>query len=249
MEPEAYVEMYHAEADHWWYRGMRLITERLLTMAFPQRRDLRILDAGCGTGGNLSFLNAFGSIYGIDYSTLALSFARKTHVGVVAQATVETLPIADCTFDVVTSFDVLYCQEVIDDVHALSEFARVLRPQGIVLIRLPALDALRGPHDAKVHGVRRYTLAELRSKLSLVGLESLHFTYANSLLLPIAWLSRWSQQIRLKRGQSPDSDLKPLPPFANNLLRGILSLEAAWIGSGYGFPLGVSVFGLARKPV
>ena len=245
MEPEAYVEMQQAEVDHWWYRGMRRITQRLLSASLPPRRDLRILDAGCGTGGNLSFLGNFGRVYGIDYSMLALGLGTSTKI---AQATIERLPFADSTFDVVTSFDVLYCREVGDDERALAEIARVLRPNGIALIRCPALAALRGPHDDKVHGARRYTLPQLRTKLIAAGLRPVRMTYANALLLPLAWLSRWSQQRSLMAGQTPESDLQKIPTAINTLLSAVLDLEAVWIGSGGSFPLGVSVIGLATKP-
>jgi ubiquinone/menaquinone biosynthesis C-methylase UbiE len=246
MEPDAYVEMYHVETDHWWYRGMRQITERMLLPALSPRRGLRILDAGCGTGGNLGFLKAYGTVHGLDYSMLALSFAKRMHLGAVLQATVEHLPFPDGCFDLVTSFDVLYHQEVGDEQHALSELARVLRPNGVAFVRLPALAALRGAHDAKVHGARRYTLPELRTKLSAVGLRPLRLTYANTVLLPVAWLSRWISQ--LSSQQAAESDLKLPPTIINKLLTAILALESRWLGSGRSLPLGVSVIGLAIKP-
>lgn len=245
MEPEAYVEMKQAEVNHWWYRGMRRITERLLRAHLPPRKNLRILDAGCGTGGNLSSLGRFGTVYGIDYSTLALRLSESTKT---AQATVEQLPFGDCSFDAVTSFDVLYCCEVLDDGRALVEIARVLRPNGIALIRCPALAALRGLHDDKVHGARRYTLPELRTKLRAAGLVPVRMTYANALLLPLAYLSRWSQQRSRHVGQQIESDLQQMPSAINTLLSSVLDLEAACIGSGGSFPLGVSVIGLATKP-
>ncbi len=143
MEAEAYDELYAQEADHWWYGGMRHITERLLAPVVKE--TLHILDAGCGTGGNLSALARFGCPVGMDYSPLALAYATKAHAGRVARATIEALPYADNSFDLVTSFDVLYCREVEDDAKAVRELARVTRPGGHVLVRVPALRALRAP--------------------------------------------------------------------------------------------------------
>lgn len=245
MEPEAYEELHRLEATHWWYQGMRAITRRLLVAALPRRPDLRILDAGCGVGGNLTELARFGQVSGIDYSPLALAYASGAHAGQIARATVEALPYADAAFDLVTSFDVLYCREVNSDQQALAEFARVLRPGGKLLIRLPALPALRGAHDALVHGVRRYTGDELARKIWQAGLQPVRLTYANSLLLPLIFAVR---RVQISVGSRPRSDVRPLPCAINTLLTQLLQLEAAWIGSGHHFLAGVSVICLAEKP-
>lgn len=242
MEPEAYHELYQLEARHWWYRGMRSITDGLLLTVLDRQDDLHILDAGCGTGMNLSALGRFGHVLGCDFSALALDYARRDHTGVLAQATVESLPYPDDTFDLVTSFDVIYCAEVGDDVAALREMARVSRRY--VLIRVPALSALRGAHDAFVHGVRRYTARELEAKFHAAGLIPLRLTYANSFLLPLIFLARRWQLARSEEGRS---DVQYNPSLVGELLYRLLKIEGWWIRRGYRFPLGVSLFGLARK--
>lgn len=249
MEPSAYDELNALEADHWWYRGMRDITARLLRAALPRQNGLDILDAGCGAGGNLDALAEFGRVWGFDYSPLALGYAAQRHAGKLARASVEDLPYPDCRFDLVTCFDVLVCREVGDDVRALREFARVTRPGGHVLVRLAALQALRGAHDIVTHSVRRYTAAELRAKLAQVGLQPVRVTYANSLLLPPIFAVRKLQLAGVALGAQPQSDVKPAPGPFNTVLAGLLGLEARWIGSGHGFPAGVSVMALAVKPV
>lgn len=248
MEPTAYDELHQLEHDHWWYRGMRDITTRLLRATLPRQTGLDILDAGCGAGGNLSALAAFGRVWGFDYSPLALAYAAQRHGGKLARASVEALPYADAAFDLVTSFDVLLCTEVADDVGALREFARVTRPGGHVLVRLAALDALRGPHDIVVHAARRYTAAGLRAKLAQAGLVPVRVTYANSLLLPPILVARRLQSARVRAGTPPQSDVKAAPGPFNDALAALLGLEGRWISSGRGFPAGVSVMALAAKP-
>lgn len=250
MEPEAYDELYRLEAGHWWYQGMRQITDRLLATVLDGRTDLHILDAGCGTGGNLKALSRYGRVVGFDYSPLAVAYASQEHAGRLARASVEALPYADNTFDLVTSFDVLVCYEVKEDVGALRELARVTRPGGHVLVRLAALPALRGPHDAFVHGARRYVASELRAKLVAAGLDALRVTYANSLLMPLIFAVRQAQNLVVRRGWAAGgSDVKAAAGPVHWVLRSLLGLEARWIGAGRGFPAGVSLFGLAVKPV
>lgn len=247
MEPAAYDELNQLEGDHWWYRGMRDITARLLRAALPRQSGLEILDAGCGAGGNLDALAAFGRVWGFDYSPLALAYAAQRHSGQLLRASVEALPYAAASFDLVTSFDVLVCAEVADDLRALREFARVTRPGGHVLVRLAALEALRGPHDTVVHGARRYTAAGLRERLALAGLTPVRVTYANSLLLAPIYAARRLQSASVAQGAAPQSDVKAAPGPLNDLLAGLLGLEARWIGGGRGLPLGVSVLALAVK--
>jgi SAM-dependent methyltransferase len=160
---------------------------------------------------------------------------------------VEDLPYPDNTFDLVTSFDVLVCAEVGDDLQAMREFARVTRPGGHVLLRLAAMKSLRGPHDTVVHGIRRYSSDELSEKLCSVGLEAVTITYANSLLLPLIYPVRKWQNLIVARGREPASDLSETAIPINAVLNGILHLEAAWIRLGGRFPMGVSVMALARK--
>src|SRR5690349_13538742 len=177
--------MAELEATHWWYDGMRHITDGLVRQVIQPKGPLVILDAGCGTGANLSALAKYGQVYGFDYSPLAVGYSKKQHEGQLARASVDAMPYPDNTFDLVTSFDVLYHAEVRDDQKAVSEMARVAKPGGYVLLRLPALPVLKGVHDIVVHGARRYVAAGLRDMLGKAGLEVQRITYANSLLLPM----------------------------------------------------------------
>lgn len=249
MEPEAYDELYQLESHHWWYVGMRAITDRLIESVLDNHDKWCILDAGCGTGGNLRVLARYGSTVGFDYSPLALAYAQREHADRVARASVEALPYSDSTFDMVVSFDVLCVYEVEDDQRAIQEFARVTRAGGYVLIRVPALPMLRGPHDTVVHGIRRYTAANLHQNLSVAGLEVVRMTYANSLLLPIAFVARQMQNLAVRLGAKPASDVGQSSGLASSILGKVLGWEAHWIGSRHDFSAGVSLFGLARKPV
>ncbi len=248
MEPQAYEELHRLEGDHWWYRGMRQITDRLLREALGETSGLSILDTGCGTGGNLAALAGRGRVCGFDSSPQALAYACQNHRDTLARASVEAIPYPANTFDLVTSFDVIYSSGIQDDVRALAEMARVTRPGGHVFVRVPALPALRGPHDAVVHGVRRYTAREMRHKLEAAGLIVQRLTYANSLLLPPVFVARRLQSLFARQDEHPPSDVRPTPALLNRLLAGVLALEAGWIGGGRSFPAGVSLIALATKP-
>jgi len=245
MNLEEYEVMYQVEDRHWWYLGMERITRSLLERALPptrKARSLKILDAGCGTGAVMKYLARYGEATGFDFSAQALKFSRRRGHTRLAQASVLEVPFASQLFDVVVSFDVL-CEIGVDDGQALSEFARVLKPGGIVLLRLPAYSWMRGQHDVAVHLAHRYTRGELTAKLRANGLTPLHSSYANSFLFPIAAAKRWSERFL---PQQHGSDLTLSPGAVNGVLRSILSAEAPLVKS-IGLPFGLTVTALARK--
>ena len=249
MEPEAFHEMAALEATHWWYVGMRDITRQFLAPYLNGSSLSRILDAGCGTGANLAMLGDYGQTFGLDFSPIAVGYTSKLHPGRVARASVANKPFPDNAFDLVTSFDVLYAKEVGDDQTAITEMGRVAKRGGLVLLRVPAMPILRGPHDTFVHGVRRYVASELCAKMERAGLKVLRTTYANSLLLPLALASRTVQNIGMLLGAKPSSDVGGSNGVVDRVMLGALKAEAKWIGAGRSYPAGVSLFALAQKPV
>lgn len=246
VEAEEYATIYRLEQRHWWYVGMRDISLALLAPLLRRGETLRVLDAGCGTGGMLLTFDQMGAAAGIDYSPLALGFCRARGLRRTARASVTHLPFRTATFDLVTSFDVLYHLDVSDDGQALQEFARVLKPGGLLLLRLPAFEWLRSSHDAMVHTRHRYTAGEVRARVRKTGLDIVRLTYANTALLPVAAASRFAQRMR-GQGEHPESDVQETTGVVNTVLRGVLAFEAALLRY-FDFPAGVSVFCLARKP-
>ncbi len=140
MQNEDYEYLYALEESFWWFAGMREITASLLD-PFLSAEDRTILDAGCGTGGNLEWLVRYsgqGHIVGIDVVPLAIDFCRQRNHSMLSRASATDLPFADETFDLVTSFDVLVQipGEGADD-QSISEMWRVLKAGGIALVRGP----------------------------------------------------------------------------------------------------------------
>jgi SAM-dependent methyltransferase len=225
MNPSEYRTLYAVEDRHWWYAGMRRITLAVLESAYPGRTDLRILEAGSGTGAAMVYLSRFGAVSGCDLSPLALEFCRERGLAQTAQASVTALPYPDGRFDLVTSFDVLYHQAVDDYRAALREFQRVLVPGGRVLLRLPAYDWLRGHHDEVIHTARRFTAPQVSASLREAGFAVERAGYANMLLFPLALAKRLLERVR-PPPSSDQSDIAPNPPWLDALLTPVLGAEA-----------------------
>jgi SAM-dependent methyltransferase len=250
MEREQYAIMARREERHWWYAGMRQVAMAVLQDALHGRRGLRILDAGCGTGGTTVALGRFGDVVGVDLAWEALEPASGRGLSQLARASVERLPFAEATFDVVTSFEVVYHLGVGSDTLALAELRRVLKPAGVLLLRVPAHDWLRGEHDRLVHTRHRYTRGEVASKLARAGFVVERLSWANSVLFPPAVAKRLLERTngRGRAGHSVEAepDLWQPPGPVNALFQALVSLEALAIPRGVPLPFGLSLLAVAR---
>jgi ubiquinone/menaquinone biosynthesis C-methylase UbiE len=246
VEIEEYEKMYNLEDSYWWFVGRRRIAQNLIEEFVPFNQREAILDVGCGTGITMRFLDHYGRAYGIDTSETALFFCQERALSGLSRASALRLPFADSSFSLITAFDVLYHEEVVDDLTALREFCRVCRRGGSVLISEPAFDFLWSRHDVAYHGKRRYVASELKSKLEDVGFQVVKLSYSNALLFPFIFALRMLKRF-CKPSPKDYSDLKPLNPYLNKTLLAIYSLEALLVCKTR-LPIGSSVVCMARKP-
>ncbi|MBI4301565.1 MAG: class I SAM-dependent methyltransferase [Chloroflexi bacterium] len=246
MEKEQYELLYRLELHHWWYEGMRSIMSALLDPVLDNGGNLRVLDAGCGTGGTTAYLQRYGKVTGVDISPEAVRLCHTRGQFPVVQGSLIPLPFANDTFDLVVSFDVIYHRAIGDDVEALREMKRVLKESGRVLIRVPAYEFLRASHDEAVHTRHRYTAGELRRQMTAAGLAVERTTYANTLLFSLA-AARRGQQIA-SHNVKATSDLKEEPRFINSALKAVLFGEAKLLRR-LNLPFGLSAWALGKKVV
>jgi SAM-dependent methyltransferase len=244
MEREQYAIMARREERHWWYAGMRRVALAVLDKSLARRSGLRILDAGCGTGGTTVELRRFGQVVGIDLAWEALEPARDRGLTALARASIEQLPFPDAAFDAATSFEVVYHLGVGSDTSALREIRRVLRPGGLFVLRVPAHDWLRGEHDRLVHTRHRYSRAEVRDKLEATGFVVERLSWANTVLFPPAVAKRLLE--RSSDHDQAEPDLWQPPGPINAMLESAVAVEALAIPRGIPLPFGLSLLAVAR---
>lgn len=242
MYEHEYEAMYGLEDVYWWFIARRQLAVEVLARELAGRADARILDVGCGTGSNLSAFCQLGRAVGIDMSTDALEFCRQRGIERVALSEIESLPFPDGTFDVVTAMDIL--EHTDDDLAALGELRRVLRPGGLMLSTVPAYGFLWSEHDEALKHRRRYTAHELRNKLTVTDFQIERTSYfITSLFLPI-FAMRIHQGL-FKKSTHPQTSVRLLPPWLNSGLVGLLGLERR-VFRRMNLPFGVSIVALAR---
>lgn len=241
MEPLLLRQHLELEERHWWFVGRRRIVLSMLERHLPHDKNLDILDAGCGGGATLESLGRYGSATGLELEEEAVDYARGRSRN-VTQGSIEELPFADGSFGLTLALDVI--EHVPDDLAALRELYRVLRPGGSLLVTVPALRLLWSAHDEANGHYRRYTVDGLRRRFEEAGFEVVTATYFNTLLFPAVLAVRMLGRLRSKGAASDVSEVsKPV----NDALTGIFSLEKSLLGRSR-LPVGVSALCFARKP-
>lgn len=237
-----------AEATHFWFRGFRGFVIPLLQRAAAGRTDLRLLDCGCGTGNNLAMLERVGRAYGFDLTPIGLQIGREAGRTRLARASVTAVPFPGASFDIVTSFDVLYSLADADENLAASEMFRVLKPGGAAIINVAAMESLRGDHSVLSREIRRYSRRSLAALLTRHGFVIERITYTNAVLFPPMALARALQRARgLSAEDQADQEITvPAAPI-NAVLSAALAVEGLWLRVGSN-PFGSSLLCLARKP-
>ncbi|MCB1278599.1 class I SAM-dependent methyltransferase [Prosthecobacter sp.] len=246
MQASEYNTLRAAEEHHWWYLVLRGLVSRALVGRLPPRGY--ILDAGCGTGGMLGFLQKgirCLDVEGVDASELAVNHCQQRGLNMVKQAPVERMPFEDGEFDAVLSLDVLYHSGV-DEEKALKEMSRVLGPGGLLVVNLPAFECLRGSHDLAVCGARRYRACQVRSLIEQHSLAVEMIHYWNAWLFSPLFVWRKLSRLGEKKESEVMSDLHQMPEWLNRMLT-FAGLVDAWLCRVFHIPFGSSVFAVAHK--
>lgn len=246
MDQQLMRTMLDVDEHHWWYRGRREVIDRELAR-LPLSGEGSALDAGCGSGRTLLELARYcRSISGLELNPEAAQVARGRGNFDVRTGRVEELPWTEQTFDLITCLDVI--EHTPDDVVALRELRRVSRPDGWLVLTVPAYQALWSGHDEMNHHFRRYSRRRLARAVLEAGWQLERVTFFNSLLLPPAALVRLVQRRRADRGRYT-SELHMPPPWLNRLLELPLRAESHWLAGGRRLPAGLSLLAVVRNPV
>ena len=246
MRQDLYEEFARIEDRHWWFVGRKRILlsliEDFLEPAGPAAR--RVLDVGCGTGGMLTALQAFGEVQGIDSDASAIASCHQRGISKAIVADSPPIPFPDNSFDLVTSFDVL--EHVDDDTELLSEIHRVLAPGGTFVVAVPAYQMLWGLQDEVAHHRRRYRAKDLSRRLANSNLEPKKVSYFNTFLFPPIAAVRLGRRLVPQQTSPSSSDFDLTKEGRlNDLLARIFSAEAPLV-KRWGFPFGVSIVAIAQ---
>lgn len=218
------------------------LTKYKMVMSWlPQKDNLRILNAGCGSGEMNILLSQHSSwqvdAIDVDPEAIAISKILKLENQIdnlnIYQSSIEDFVAKGGKYDVIVSNDVL--EHIEDDIAAIKKLSNLLKPQGILCISVPSLQWLFGYHDEQLGHYRRYNQQNLTQKLSKFFQIKKCRYFAGS-LIPIALLySCWLRKPYPVSQQSKES-------LIAKILKLLLTIE-----SKIALPIGISLLVMATS--
>ncbi len=233
------------EQWHWWFRGRQRMLEMVLSRELSPARARSIVSVGCGPAEGLAWLAPWagdqGYVVGLDADPDHSRHGRPNVGYVVGE--LEAAPLGSRSFDVVLALDVL--EHLDDDVAGLREAARLLKPDGLLLVTVPALPSLWGGQDVVSHHKRRYTKRTLYQTFVHAALPRPDVTYFNMLLFPLIAGVRWGRAALgyTHRARSDFDDAHP--GLVNEILAAVFALERHLLYR-VPMPIGVSLLATVR---
>ncbi|KAB7743265.1 methyltransferase domain-containing protein [Nostocoides sp. F2B08] len=228
-----------AVPDYWWYQARtRLLEQALGDFVEPGGR---VLDVGSADGPSASWFRERATV------TTALDVDPRglANDGVCGSAT--ALPYADAVFDAVAAFDVVeHCEP---ESLALHEMRRVLRPDGVLVLSVPAYQWAWSDHDVANGHYRRYTRPRIVDAVTAAGFTVDRATYAFAAVFPMFAAERLLRRVRDRGRTAGAADIATVPTVPRPLhhaLMGLCRLDERLLASR-DLPFGSSVL-LAARP-
>jgi SAM-dependent methyltransferase len=211
--------------------------------------EKNVLDLGCGSCvlTRLLLSNKF-NVTSTDFSLDMLDMAREF-------LTEENLPTTnlhhlnatDCYKKFGATFDQLVCLDVIEhienDKEALEAMYGLLKPNGKILLSVPAVSKLYGPKDIKVGHYRRYDRDVLISLFETTGFQVKTVRYWNFLGVPITWFA-----LKILNKAVDESVRHTERSPVKKILNTILKVWFRYIENPIPAPIGLTLFIEAVKP-
>lgn len=242
MDKAEYERIEYRDKYNFWHIGRREILSEALSR-ITKKIDNAILDIGCGPGGNIAVLKPFGRVTGIDNSKEALKYAETKEYDKVMEGDILNLPFPEESFDIVASLDVF--EHLESDLQVIKECYRVLRPNGILLLTVPAHPFLWNEHDEYLEHVRRYKTREILGKLRDAGFSIIKQSHFITLGVPGILFRNFLKKIFPSRREKNVYNEEP-SRIANAFF--LFSLRAEKLFIRYGsLPLGSSLLVVTKK--
>jgi SAM-dependent methyltransferase len=245
-----YESRYHElEASQWWFEARRDMVIRLMRKI---DKKANILEVGCSGGCLIKDMKDYGfeRVSGVDISKAAIEVCEEKGIKSVYLRDGIKTGFNDSQFDVVISSDVL--EHIQDEVSALREWNRILKPGGILILFVPAFSFLWGEHDDANNHYRRYAKQGLIFNTERAYFKIERASYWNcTLFFPVA-LFRALKRILWKGSKTNQQDrlyrVYPIRgyPIINKILMCVLKFENRVLEIS-NLPIGVSIFVVAKK--
>ena len=236
MRKEVYKRHIKNYNNHWWFQARKHVIEKVITNSF-EKKNLKILDFGSGSGVNLKMLSKFGLVNIYEPHKQTKKFLKKKYSGKKFRI-LNTLK--QKKFDLILLADVL--EHIKKDKAQIKKLTKNLDKGGKILITVPAFKFLFTYKDVILGHYRRYNLSQIRKIFKNFSIQKLSY-FNFFLFLPIS-ISLFF--LKFLRTDFIDSVEKRPNIIINNILYLIFNQESKLINS-FNFPIGISILGVFKK--
>ena len=236
-----------ATESHFWFQWrLAVLLESLRRLGLAKGEKLNVLEVGCGTGALRDQLESATNwtVHGTDLDKSALSRVKpgrgRTMYYDICE---ERKPFLEA-YDIVILFDVL--EHIQNTQPFLASLLRHLKPNGLLLINVPALQSLYSIYDETVGHVRRYNKKTLAEEVRAFNVRVEDLVYWGFTMVPLLGLRKMLLRILAKKSsaQKIECGMKPPSPFVHRILRTIMRSETAVVSNP---PIGTSLLMAVRK--
>ena len=204
----------------------------------------RILEVGCGIGNMTAYFLDSELLVAIDRLQASVLLTQRRYQDRpnlhVFQGDISdpSLPAQFVHYDLDTVLCINVLEHIEDDVDALRHMGQLLRPDGRLLLLVPAGPYMYGTLDRALGHFRRYDRPRLQRVVEQAGFQPMEVRYMNLAGIPGWWLN----SNILKRELLPEEQLRWFNHLAPFFIRGERWLRRAW-----DIPAGQSLICIAQK--
>ncbi len=243
MKEQMYRAIYRAQKNHWWYKVRKYIVLDQIERFYRPDREAKVIDVGCGCGFLLKALRKYGSVFAVENTDIVTHILKRHKDVRIEYCDFPRLrPFPQEDFSLITCLDVL--EHIEDDEAALAQLYTMLKPDGCMVLTVPAHMFLWSKHDEDNLHFRRYGKKELLEKVKRAGFHIKRLSYFNSILFPPIVLYRLLSRLCETRSTDLEASRNPL---IDKLLFKLFSMERR-ILHRRNLPMGVSLLLVATKP-
>ncbi len=247
--------------------AIRSLSDRL------SRPNAAYLEAGCSTGwllddvrrtfpgirsigadailAGLRKIRGRGSTAGVP--SAGVSDAGRSRDACLAQFDLCRAPFADQRFDAISCVNVL--EHIEEDIQAMREIRRMLKPDGRAFLMVPACPGLYDYFDEVHQHVRRYDRTEFRDKLRLAGFDIVRENYMGTVLFPPFFVVKKIGQWKMKGKSLEEKRHHVMKNLSGGGAGGgpigylgALAMAVDWqLGRCFSLPFGIRLFALVER--
>ncbi len=239
---------------HWWPKSRAIVLSYFLDRISQGKKENKILEIGCGGGGNFFFLKQFGELTAIEPDENLIKIAqRHSYAKILKGSLPYEIPAIDEQFDIIALIEVL--EHIEEDRAAIERIKGLLSDNGHLIITVPAFMFLWSEHDIYFQHKRRYTKKQLEKLLSDAGYNIVFCSYFNFLaFIPVLILRKTGVLNLIKRIKRKKADaancLSDTDISRGGIIGAIFTFLAkieAFLLRYIKFPFGVSILLIAKK--